>query len=115
MESAANEAVCMYDEKLKFDNPSADEVNAFITSAVEFAQKGDVTVTETGKNTLEKKYKTSKCIMFRTYNTDAGEYPIHTSMFSTEDMKITDHPKVQINSFPQSSGFRYGGINRNRN
>jgi hypothetical protein len=101
LESAANEAVFQYDEKLRFEHPSVKTINTFIADA----EKGEETVTNTGENTIEKRYETDKSVMFKTYNTDAGKEAVHTTVYSTEGVDMGSSSDQQ---------FRYGGINRNR-
>jgi hypothetical protein len=102
LESAINEAVFQYDEKLKFENVTAADLSSFINSAREATE----TTRETGTNTVEKKYTTAKSILFDTFNTDAGKYPIHTTIYQIEDL---DTDSRRRNS---SDSFRYGGFNR---
>ena len=80
LESAVNEAVSQYNEKTRFENPSKQAIQTFITAA----EKGDETITVTGKNTMEKRYKTDKSIMFKTINQDASENPVHLTIYSVE-------------------------------
>jgi hypothetical protein len=92
LESAINEAVFQYDEKLKFEKVTAADVHSFINSAREATE----TTRETGTNTVEKKYTTAKRILFDTFNTDAGKYPVHTTIYQIEDLDTTSSGKARI-------------------
>lgn len=105
VESAANEAVFNYNEKTTFENPTAVEIQSFIDSA----KKGEETERKTGENTTERKYTTEKSIMYRTYNTDAGDNPIHTTIYNTEDVDLSVNKAL-----PNQQIYRHGGLNRNR-
>ena len=104
LESAINEAVFQYDEQLKLEHVTAADIHAFINSA----KKGTETIRKTGENTVEKKITTDKSILFYTLDTDAGEQPVHTTIYQVEE---TDIAVKSGNSEPQ---FRHGGFNRNR-
>ena len=105
LESAINEAVFQYDEKLKFEHVTAAEVHSFIASA----KKGTETTRKTGENTVEKKITTDKSILFYTFDTDAGEQLVHTTIYQVEEKDIA--VKNERSNEPQ---FRHGGFNRNR-
>ena len=106
LEAAANEAVYQYDKKLKFDAPTREYVERFIAHA---EKEGEETVRQTGENTTERKRKTEKSLMFRTFNTDAGTEPVHISIYSTEGAKVGES---HDNS--NQSQHQYGGFTRNR-
>lgn len=107
LESAANEAVFQYQEKQEQVAPSVKDIATFMSSA----EKGEERVTDTGENTVEKRYKADHSVMFHTYNTDAGENPVHVSIFSTDDIDMSDNGNSRIN---QNQQFRSGGLNRVR-
>jgi len=93
LESAANEAALQYQEKLEFAIPPQKEIDTFIADA----ENGEKTENKTGKNTLEKCYKTDKSVMFQTYHL---EKCVHTSIYSNDD------------SGNENSKFKYGGFHR---
>ena len=81
LESAVNEAISQYSEGKRFENPSQQDIQDFILAA----GRGDETITVTGKNTIEKRYKTNKSILFKTINQDASENPVHFTVYSVEN------------------------------
>ena len=96
IESAANEAVSEYDQDLVFDIPEIGEIDQLIADA----EKGEEVSVRTG-NTIEKKHKTDKCILFHTFDADESGKPVHSSLFSTEGINI-EKPVVPNNRFFQN-------------
>lgn len=85
LESAANEAVSSYNKELAFENPSEKFIQAFADSVA----KGKETITQTAKNTVEKKYQSVNGILFKTFHTNAGTEPLHTTLYSSEGVEQT--------------------------
>jgi hypothetical protein len=107
LESAVNESVFNFDKDLKFEHPTAGNVMDFIIAA----EKGDVSVKNTGVITVEKCFKTNGSILFKTCHAEAGtEEEIHSVAYSTDDVDMNSYDRRYHNS----PNFRYGGINRNR-
>ncbi len=104
LESAANEAVFQYNDKLVFEDPSVTDIQSFIDTA----KKGKETVRNTGENTIEKKYVTEKSILFCTFNSGASTQPVHITIYNSEDVNLqTGSPTINNQQI-----YQYGGINR---
>lgn len=103
LESVASEAVFLYDKDLKIEKCSVSDVKTFLSEA----EKGTETVQKTGEDMLLRKRETDKSISFKSFNVSASEYPLHVSIYSTEDLNLTKE-----NSNTQQ--YQYGGY-RSRN
>jgi hypothetical protein len=87
LESAASEAFSKYDGKLNYRIPSAEDVKNFIIEA----KSGHENASKTGEITLEKRYETTKSILFKTYHEDEGrKEKVHTSAYNTDGLGFND-------------------------
>ncbi|MDR3252174.1 MAG: hypothetical protein LBT35_01215 [Tannerella sp.] len=85
LESAANEAFSKYDGRLDYRIPSAEDVKNFIIEA----KSGRENVSKTGEITLERRYETSRSILFKTYHEDEGrKEKVHTSVYNTDGLEV---------------------------
>jgi hypothetical protein len=87
LESAASEAFSKYDRKLDYSIPSAEDVKNFIIAA----KSGQENASKTGEITLERRYETSRSILFKTYHEDEGKKEkVHTSVYNTDGLGFKD-------------------------
>jgi hypothetical protein len=87
LESAVSEAISKYDGKLDFRIPSAEDVKNFIIEA----KSGKENASKTGEITLERRYETTRSILFKTYHEDGHKKEkIHTSVYNTDGLGVHD-------------------------
>jgi len=81
LEAAAGEAITNLDNGLKFENPTAVQVEKFISEA----QEGRMSARNTGEITLEKRYETQSSVEFDTFHVEAGrEEKVHSSVYNAK-------------------------------
>ena len=103
LESVTHEAIFLYNKELEFETCSVSDVKTFLNKA----EEGEETVQNTGKDMLLRQRKNEQSITFKSFNISASEYPLHVSIYSTEDLKSsTEDSNIQQ--------YQYGG-HRSRN
>ncbi len=107
LEAAANEAFAQYDEKITFTVPVWKDVEEFTA----LAETGSETVTTTAKNMTERKRTTAQTVMFRVFNSGADKHPLHTSIYYTGDIAVSNAKTQQY----QYGGFRRNSMSQNQN
>ena len=101
LESAASEAIFLYDKDLMLTECSVSDINDFLSEA----QKGEEVVSKTGEDMLLRKRETDKAVTFKSYNVSASEHPLHVVIYSTEDLKTAEKNSGVIQQY-QYDGFR---------
>lgn len=101
LESSISEAIFAYKKDLTFTKSTLSDVEDFIKKAL----KGNETVSETGDDMLVRRLETQQAIAFKSFNLSASEHPLHVSIYSTEDLKVSD-------SGSGNQQYQYGGFQR---
>ena len=104
LESVASEAIFSYNKDLKYTQCSQTEITDFLKEA----ERGTETVSETGDDMLLRKRETEKATVFKSYNVSASEHPLHVSIYSTEDLSLSEGSSV-------NQQYQYGGFQNIRN